>query len=81
MCPYSPLPALYCLSLLLPAWAASQVIATGWTWSAAAMRAARPSPSSALLKMHVRTLRLNPTAARRPPYTMQAPRLRLVPHD
>ena len=49
--------------------------------SAAAMRATRPSPSSALLKMHVRTLRLNPTAARRPPYTMQARRLRLVPRD
>ena len=69
------------LSLLLPAWALSQATATAWTLSAAAMRAARPSPSSALLKMHVRTLRLNPTAARRPPYTMQAPRLRLVPHD
>ena len=84
-CPLSPasnaLPLALWLSLLLPAWALSQATATVWTLSAASMRAARPSPSSALLKMHVRTLRLNPTAARRPPYTMQAPRLRLVPHD
>ena len=84
-CPLSPasnaLPLALWLSLLLPAWALSQATATAWTLSAAAMRAARPSPSSALLKMHVRTLRLNPAAARRPPYTMQAPRLRLVPHD
>ena len=65
----------------LPAWALSQATATAWTLSAAAMRSARPLTSSALLKMHVRTLRLNPTAARRPPYTMQAPQLRLVPHD
>jgi hypothetical protein len=57
------------LSLLLPA----------WTWSAAAMRSARPLPSTALLKMHVRTLRLNPTAATRPPYTMRMSPLRLVP--
>ena len=75
------LPLACWLSLLLPAWALSQATATAWTLSAAAMRSARPLPSSALLKMHVRTLRLNPTAAMRPPYTMQAPRLRLVPHD
>ena len=84
-CPLSPasnaLPLALWLSLLLPAWVVSRATATAWTLSAAAMRAARPSPSSALLKMHVRTLRLNPAAARRPPYTMQAPRLRLVPHD
>jgi hypothetical protein len=43
------------------------------------MRSARPLPSSALLKMHVRSLRLNPTAGKRPPYTMRMSPLRLVP--
>lgn len=78
MCPYSPLSALCCLSLLLPAWAASQVIATGWTWSAAAMRATCRPPSSPLLRLHVRTLRLNRNAGRMPRYAPRETRLRLV---
>lgn len=75
----SALPLAYSLCWLLPAWALSQATATAWTLSAAAMRSARPLPSSALLKMHVRSLRLNPTAGKRPPYTMRMSPLRLVP--
>lgn len=35
-------------------------------------------PSSPLIKLHVQTLRLNPTAGKRPPYAMRGRRLRLV---
>lgn len=38
MCRESQLPALCWLSLLLPQWAASQAIATGFAWSAAITR-------------------------------------------
>lgn len=75
----SSLPQACSLCWLLPAWALSQATATAWTLSAAAMRSARPLPSSALLKMRVRSLRLNPTAGKRPHYTMRMSPLRLVP--
>ena len=78
MCPHSPLPAALWLSLLLPAWAASQAIATAWALSAAAMRSQCRTPSSQLLKMHVRTLRLNRSAGRPPHCKPSAPRLWLV---
>lgn len=75
----SSLPQACSLCWLLPAWALSQATAMGWMLSAAAMRSTRPLPSSALLKMHVRTLRPNQTAAKRPHYTMRMSPLRLVP--
>lgn len=78
MCPHSPLPAALWLSLLLPAWAASQAIATAWALSAAAMRSQCRTPSSQLLKLHMRTLRLNPNAGRRPRYVPHGVRLQLV---
>lgn len=78
MCPHSPLPAALWLSLLLPAWAASQAIATALALSAAAMRSQCRTPSSPLLKMHVRTLRLNRSAGRPPHCKPSAPRLWLV---
>lgn len=78
MCRQSQLPAFCWLSLLLPQWAASQAIATGFAWSAAITRSTCRPPSSPLLKMHVRTLRLNRSAGRPPHCKPSAPRLWLV---
>lgn len=74
----SPLPALWVLSWLLPAWALSQATSTVWAWSAAATRSSCRPPSSRLIKLHMQTLRLNPHAGRRPQYTMHTLRLQLV---
>lgn len=76
-----PLPASWWPVCLLPAWALSRVTTTAWTLSAAAMRWPCRPPSSPLMKLHVRTLQLNPNAVRRPRYAMRTPQLRLVPHD
>lgn len=78
--PCSPLPALWVLSWLLPAWALSQATCTAWAWSAAATRSRCRLPSSRLIRLHMQTLRLNPNAGMRPLYAMRAPRLQLVQH-
>lgn len=81
MCTSSPssnsLLPLCSLALLLPPWLLTSATATVWTWSAAATRSTCRTPSSALLRQHVQTLKLNRHAGKRPPYTMRA--LRLLP--
>lgn len=46
--------------------------------SEAAARSRSNRPSLRLIRLHVQMLRLNPHAGKRPPYTMQGARLRLV---
>ena len=72
-CPTScwpALPWLFCVLCSATAMASmSRTAATLWKCSA---------PSSPLMRLHVQTLKLKPSAGKRPPYTMRAPRLRLV---
>lgn len=53
---------------------------TTWAWklSGAALQYGSRRPSGTLLKLHVSTLRLNPSAGRRPRYEMRGEHLRLV---
>ena len=74
------------LIVFLPLWWLSQWQLGAFTTSAArlaAMAVPRASPllRTPLLSLHVQTQRLNPTAGKRPPYSMHKTPLRLVRAD
>lgn len=74
------------LIVFLPLWWLSQWQLGAFTTSAARLAAmtvprALPRLRTPLLTLHVSTLKLNPTAGERPPYSMHKTPLRLVSAD
>jgi hypothetical protein len=50
-------------------------------WSAAVLPLTCKRPSSSLIRLHIKTLKLNPHAGLRQPYEMQGRPLHLVPQS
>jgi hypothetical protein len=55
--------------------------ATASMWSAAVLPLTCKRPSSSLIRLHIKTLKLNPHAGLRQPYEMQGRPLHLVPQS
>lgn len=62
------------LSLLPLCWGTAMAS----TLNAGALHSLNKRPATPLLRLHVRTLRLNPNAGKRPRYAMRGTRMRLV---
>jgi hypothetical protein len=64
-----------------PAYLLGLATATASMWSAAVLPLPCKRPSSSLINLHIKTLRLNPRAGLRQPYEMQGRPLHLVPQS